>query len=111
MTSLTTQPRLNHFKCGFETFPASLLLSKLLLKYARRTMYFLSCAMTVTSLLAFATFNYFLDEVELEKPVSTGLKWSSLAAAAILVFAVQLGVQTLPMLLSGMNPMKTVCKP
>ena len=40
-------------------------------------------------------------EVELSKPVSTGLKWSSLAAACTLVFAVQLGVQTLPMLLSG----------
>ena len=73
-------------------------------------MYFLSCAVTVASLLAFATFNYFLDEVELEKPVSTGLKWSSLAAAAILVFAVQLGVQTLPMLLSGKKPHDNVSK-
>ena len=66
-------------------------------------MYFVSCFLTVTSLLAFATFNFCLDEVELEKPVSVGLRWSSLAAAGILVFAVQLGVQTLPMLLSGIK--------
>jgi hypothetical protein len=65
-------------------------------------MYFISCFMTIASLLAFATFNYLLLEVGgLSKPVSTGFKWSSLAAAGMLVFAVQLGVQTLPMLLSG----------
>ena len=49
-------------------------------------------------------------EVELSKPVSTGLKWSSLAAACTLVFAVQLGVQTLPMLLSGWNCCSTSCE-
>jgi len=92
-TSTCSSPRL---------FSASLLLSKLLLKYRRRTMYFISCFMTIASLLAFATFNYLLLEVGgLSKPVSTRFKWSSLAAAGMLVFAVQLGVQTLPMLLSG----------
>jgi hypothetical protein len=34
--------------------------------------------------------------------VSTAFKWLTLASAGSLVFAVQLGVQTIPNLLSGM---------
>ena len=57
--------------------------------------------MTIASLIAFAAFTHIVADVDLSEPVKTGLKWSSLAAACFLVFAVQLGVQTLPFLLSG----------
>jgi hypothetical protein len=52
--------RSNTFEPRISMVSASLLLSKLLLNYARRTMYFISCALNVASLLAFATFNYLL---------------------------------------------------
>lgn len=74
---------------------SSLLLSKLLTKYRRRSMYLTSGVTTILALLAFAT-SYTLKEVRPEV-----MQWLSLASACLLVFAVQLGVQTLPNLLSG----------
>jgi len=38
---------------------------------------------------------------DLEPSLSTTLKWCTLAASAALAFSVQLGVQSLPSLLSG----------
>ncbi len=64
-------------------------------------MYFASCLMTILSLLGVASFNFVLQNFDLEPDVSTALKWLTLTSAGSLVFAVQLGVQTLPTLLSG----------
>jgi len=50
-----------------------------------------------------ATFNYFIVNWSLADEIIAALKWATLAAAGSLVFAVQLGVQTLPTLLSGTN--------
>ena len=74
---------------------------RLLLSHSRRTMYFVSSLMTVTSLVGVATFNFLLTHHDLAPEAAPYLKWATLAAAGALVFAVQLGVQTLPTLLSG----------
>jgi hypothetical protein len=64
-------------------------------------MYFASCLMTILSLVGVASFNFVLQNFDLEPDISTALKWLTLTSAGSLVFAVQLGVQTLPTLLSG----------
>ena len=79
---------------------SSLLLSKLLTRYKRRSMYFISAGLTVTALIGFATCVHFIEIIQ-EETILTILQWASLASACALVFAVQLGVQTLPSLLSG----------
>ena len=86
---------------GFLRLVVSLLLSKLLLHHPRRRLYFVSCQLTVLLLLGVATFNYLLVNWSLADETIAALKWATLAAAGSLVFAVQLGVQTLPTLLSG----------
>ena len=57
--------------------------------------------MTIFALAGVATFNFLLNNFDFEPEVSTALKWLTLTSAGMLVFAVQLGVQTLPTLLSG----------
>ena len=57
--------------------------------------------MTIFALAGVATFNFLLHNFDFEPEVSTALKWLTLTSAGMLVFAVQLGVQTLPTLLSG----------
>ena len=78
---------------------ASLMASKLMYHYRRRDMYFTSAILTIFSLTSFATCNYLIHEHEL--PYENELKWIALGSAGLLVFSVQFGVQTLPMLLSG----------
>ena len=78
---------------------SSLMLSSLLYRFRRRTMYFWSAAMTVFSLFLFATCNYLLGEDRFEDVKA--LRWIALAGACTLVFGVQLGVQTMPLLMSG----------
>ena len=82
---------------------ASLLSSKLLYHYRRRAMYFFSAILTIISVLTFATCNYFLSNTNgiLSNYWNNIIQWISLVSAGSLVFAVQLGVQTLPLLLSG----------
>ena len=81
---------------------ASLLSSKLLYHYRRRAMYFFSAILTIISVLTFATCNYFLSNgIILSNYWNNIIQWISLVSAGSLVFAVQLGVQTLPLLLSG----------
>ena len=81
---------------------ASLLSSKLLYHYRRRAMYFFSAILTIISVLTFATCNYFLSNgILLSNYWENIIQWMSLISAGSLVFAVQLGVQTLPLLLSG----------
>ena len=70
-------------------------------KCSRRKMYFTSCFMTITSLVGVASCNYLLFNFDLESNLATALKWMTLISAGALVFSVQLGVQTLPTLLSG----------
>ena len=57
--------------------------------------------MTVISLFSFATCNYVLFKKIGSNKVETIMKWSSLIFSSLLVFSVQLGVQTMPNLLSG----------
>ena len=64
-------------------------------------MYFTSCLMTISALVGVATFNFLLINFDFEPEISTALKWLTLTSAGMLVFAVQLGVQTLPTLMSG----------
>ena len=75
-------------------------LMRLLFSFRRR-MYFTSCLLTIFALVGVATFNFLLNNFDFEPEVSTALKWLTLTSAGMLVFAVQLGVQTLPTLLSG----------
>ena len=79
---------------------SSLLLSKLLRNYRRRTMYMFSSSVTILALLSFATATLLLDR-DISSALATAMTWTSLAAACLLVFGVQLGIQTLPNLLSG----------
>merc|ERR1719414_1191076 len=65
-------------------------------------MYFLSAFATIVSLFGFATCNFLVDNWAAGNAVMvTSVKWASLVTACLLVFSVQLGIQTLPFLLSG----------
>ncbi len=89
---------------GIVRLLASLLLSKLFKLYRRRSLYFTSMLLTVTALSGFATCNLLLDfgvAGSLSPVAEDALRWSSLVSACMLVFAVQMGVQCLPSLLSG----------
>ena len=48
---------------GFVRLVSSLLLSKLLQKYRRRFMYFVSASATILSLVSFATCNFFINKL------------------------------------------------
>merc|ERR1719347_489107 len=68
--------------------------------FSRRTMYFTSMILTIISLLLFSTFSYLISTSgKLERVGS--LQLGSLLSSCLLVISVQLGVQTLPLLLSG----------
>merc|ERR1719244_1300479 len=58
--------------------------------------------MTSISLISFSLFSFLLPSAHLLYPTYiTGIKTGCLASVCLLVFSVQLGVQTLPLLLSG----------
>ena len=62
---------------------------------------FISGILTVISLFSFATSNLIHHEKIGTKELQTAMKWGSLVSSSFLVFSVQLGVQTMPSLLSG----------
>ena len=62
---------------------------------------FISGILTVTSLFSFATSNLILSNEIGTEELQMAMKWGSLASSSFLVFSVQLGVQTMPNLLSG----------
>lgn len=76
---------------------SSLLLSNFLKMYPRRSLYLTSITLSVISLLSLASVQLCLHWNSDCQP----LQWLVLVFACGLVFSVQLGVQTLPMLLSG----------
>jgi hypothetical protein len=57
--------------------------------------------LTVISLFSFATSNLIRRENIGTKELQATMKWGSLVSSSFLVFSVQLGVQTMPNLLSG----------
>ena len=83
---------------------ASLTLARILMTFSRRTMYFTSLILTIICLLLFSTFSYLISSHMLQDMVEGGifsLQVASLLSSCLLVISVQLGVQTLPLLLSG----------
>ena len=62
---------------------------------------FISGILTVVSLFWFATSNLIRHEKIGTKELQAAMKWGSLVSSSFLVFSVQLGVQTMPNLLSG----------
>ena len=62
---------------------------------------FISGILTVISLFSFATSNLIRSNEIGTKELQTAMKWGSLVSSSFLVFSVQLGVQTMPNLLSG----------
>jgi len=81
---------------------SSLTLSRLLRTYQRRFMYTISIILTIIFLMAFSLISFIISHPESLSSTSLSLfRWASLATACLLVFSVQLGVQTLPLLLSG----------
>jgi SP family facilitated glucose transporter-like MFS transporter 8 len=81
---------------------SSLTLARLLKNFHRRSMYFISIILTILCLITFSSFSYLISSPEsLSIENVSVLKWASLVSACLLVFSVQLGVQTLPLLLSG----------
>eukprot|EP00095_Tigriopus_kingsejongensis_P009111 maker-scaffold150_size309978-snap-gene-2.13 protein:Tk09111 transcript:maker-scaffold150_size309978-snap-gene-2.13-mRNA-1 annotation:"sugar transporter 12" len=77
---------------GLVRLLSSLLLSSLLRRFPRRSLYLTSLGLTIISLVAFATIQLLNEGPQ---------RWLVLTSACLLVFSVQLGVQTLPLLLSG----------
>ena len=62
---------------------------------------FISGILTVISLFSFATSNLIHHDKIGTKELQTTMMWGSLVSSSFLVFSVQLGVQTMPHLLSG----------
>ena len=92
---------------------SSLMLSKLLYHFRRRVMYFWSAGLSIFSLFTFATCNYLLLDLTKSNILKNVIPWISLGSAGLLVFGVQLGVQTLPLLLSGElfpSDVRPICK-
>ena len=79
---------------------SSIALARLLRNFQRRSMYFVSIIMTILCLVTFSSFSYLISHSIPSSHLSL-FKWASLVSACLLVFSVQLGVQTLPLLLSG----------
>ena len=100
---ISSEAYLSAIVIGIVRLVASLLLSKLLRIYRRRSMYFISAFCSVVALLGFATCNLVIDHGNTTNSVAleTTIKWAALITACFLVFSVQLGIQTLPFLLSG----------
>jgi len=81
---------------------SSVTLARLLKIYPRRSMYFLSSILTVLCIIIFSIISYLIAHPDLMSSQNVSvLRWASLVSACSLVFSVQLGVQTLPLLLSG----------
>jgi len=81
---------------------ASLTLARILMTFSRRSMYFTSMILTIISLLLFSTFSYLISTSMSGGQEGVGsLQVGSLLSSCLLVISVQLGVQTLPLLLSG----------
>jgi len=81
---------------------SSLTLARLLRDFPRRSMYAVSLMITSISLISFSLFSFLLPSSHLLYPTYiTGIKAGCLISVCLLVFSVQLGVQTLPLLLSG----------
>jgi len=78
---------------------AALTLTRLLRSVPRRAIYFTSLGLTILCLVVFASLSWALT-APLQSQRST-LQWAALLAACLLVLSVQLGVQTLPLILSG----------
>jgi MFS family permease len=81
---------------GIFRFASTVSLARLLYKFKRRTMYLISMILTFCGLLCFALFTRLSDVQEI-----VAFRWLCLAAVCFIVFAVQLGVQTLPFMYSG----------
>jgi len=92
--SISKEAYISAIIIGLVRLLASLLLSRLLREYCRRSMYFASAALTITSLACFAACIVCINS-------SIIFRWAALVMACFLVFSVQLGIQTLPLLLSG----------
>merc|ERR1712241_898113 len=92
--SISKEAYISAIIIGLVRLLASLLLSRLLREYCRRSMYFASAALTITSLACFAACIVCINS-------SILFRWAALVMACFLVFSVQLGIQTLPHLLSG----------
>ena len=76
-------------------------------------MYFWSAGLSIFSLFTFATCNYLLLDPTKSNILKNVIPWISLTSAGLLVFGVQLGVQTLPLLLSGElfpSDVRPICK-
>ena len=69
--------------------------------FSRRTMYFASLVLTILCLFLFSTFSYLISSWEGLVEDVFSLRVASLFSSCLLVISVQLGVQTLPLLLSG----------
>ena len=87
-------------------FLSSVLLSRLLVNHGRRKLYMMSASLTVLALVCFATCNVLLfyeDAIKIggDDTLIVAVKWSSVITIGLFMFAVQLGVYTLPTLLSG----------
>ena len=80
---------------------ASLTLARILMTFSRRTMYFASLLLTILCLFLFSTFSYLISSWEGLVEDVFSLQVASLFSSCLLVISVQLGVQTLPLLLSG----------
>ena len=80
---------------------ASLSLARILMTFSRRTMYFASLVLTILCLFLFSTFSYLISSWEGLVEDVFSLQVASLFSSCLLVISVQLGVQTLPLLLSG----------
>ena len=81
---------------------SSVTLARLLKIYPRRSMHFLSTILTILCLIIFSIISYLIAHPDLMSSQNVSvLRWASLVSACSLVFSVQLGVQTLPLLLSG----------
>merc|ERR1719483_1236295 len=81
---------------------SSLALATLLKHFHRRFMYFFSITLTIICLITFSSLSYFISQPQSLSSSSLVLfQWASLVSICLLVFSVQLGVQTLPLLLSG----------
>lgn len=81
------------FFVGIVRLFASLLLSKLLRRYHRRSMYFLSAILSILSLLSFATCSLLVNGYHINSVGVIDLKWASLVTACLLVFSVQVSFQ------------------
>merc|ERR1719245_815528 len=83
-------------------------LARLLMRFKRRVMYFISSFLSTIGLVSFAIFSYLSHQYN-----DSVYKWASLGSTCFIVFSVQLGVQTLPFLLSGElfpTDIRAICK-